>query len=198
MIMNGIDPRNILLMTFTNKAANEIKERIIKVVGKEGEKITVGTCHSVCNRILRQYGEAIGYCKTFTILSEDDSEKIIKKAAKQYGLESKDLKYYISLWKAKGWTTSEAMNNCNNSESDFANAYEVYQNELKRTQCMDFDDLLLNTVLLLENHSDIKKAVNNKWKYLAQDECQDMSDLDDKLMYLLAGEEQNVFFVGDL
>ena len=166
IVQGGIDPSKILLTTFTNKAANEIKERIIKVVGDEARKITVGTFHSICNRILRQYGEAIGYCKTFTILSEDDSEKIMKKAAKQYGLEYKDLKYYISLWKAKGWTTSEAMNNCNNSESDFANAYEVYQNELKRTQCMDFDDLLLNTVLLLENNTDIKKALNNKWQFV--------------------------------
>jgi DNA helicase-2/ATP-dependent DNA helicase PcrA len=84
MIMQGIDPSQILLTTFTNKAANEIKERIINVVGEEGKKITVGTFHSICNRILRQYGERMGYAKTFTILDESDADKIIKAAAKQY------------------------------------------------------------------------------------------------------------------
>ena len=78
MIMQGIDPASILKTTFTNKAAGEIKERIIKVIGDEAKKITVGTFHRICNRILRQYGERIGYCKTFTILSEDDADKIFK------------------------------------------------------------------------------------------------------------------------
>ena len=150
MIMQGIDPSQILLTTFTNKAANEIKERIIKVVGDEGKKMTVGTFHSICNRILRQYGEKIGYCKTFTILAEDDSEKIIKAAAKQYGLEAKDCKFYISQCKANMLTPGVALAKATNIDRDLASVYQVYQEELKRTQCMDFDDLLLNTVLLLE------------------------------------------------
>ena len=197
MIMQGIDPGQILLTTFTNKAAGEIKERIINVIGDEAKRITVGTFHSICNRILRQYGEKIGYYKTFTILSEDDSEKIMKKAAKQYAVETKDLKNYIAECKAKMLTPAKAMLSAQNGQKDLASAYAVYQDELKRSQAMDFDDLLLNTVMLLEQHADVKKALNNKWKFLEGDEIQDSSETDARLMELLAGEEQNVFFVGD-
>ena len=197
MIMQGIDPASILLTTFTNKAAGEIKERIIKVIGDEAKKITVGTFHSICNRILRQYGDRIGYCKTFTILSEDDADKVFKKAAKQYALEMKDLKFYVAECKAKMLTPSRALNIAQGSQVDLANAYQLYQDELKRTQSMDFDDLLLNTVMLLEQHEDVKQALNNKWKFLEGDEIQDSSETDARLMELLAGEDQNVFFVGD-
>ena len=197
MIIQGIDPRNILLTTFTNKAANEIKERIIKVVGEDGKKVTVGTFHSICNRILRQFGEKIGYQKTFSIMSEDDTDKIIKKAAKQYALEPKDLKFYISNCKANMLTPSQALLKATSSDQDMANAYKVYQDELMHNQSMDFDDLLLNTVMLLENHNDVKQALNNKWQYISGDEIQDSSTTDARLMELLAGENQNVFFVGD-
>ena len=197
MIMQGIDPSQILLTTFTNKAANEIKERIIKVVGDEGKKMTVGTFHSICNRILRQYGERIGYCKTFTILDDSDSEKIMKAAAKQYALEIKDVKFYIAQCKANLLTPAAAMAKATNTDRDLANVYKVYQDELQRSQCMDFDDLLLNTVLLLEQHTDVKQALNNKWQYILLDEQQDSSYTDSRLAELLAGEQQNIFFVGD-
>ena len=197
MIMQGIEPSQILLTTFTNKAANEIKERIIKVVGDEGKKMTVGTFHSICNRILRQYGEKIGYAKTFTILDENDSEKIMKAAAKQYGIEMKDVKFYIAQCKANLLTPEKAMIKATKSEQDLANCYQIYQDELKRIQAMDFDDLLLNAVLLIEGHEDVKQALNNKWQYILLDEQQDSSYTDSRLAELLAGEQQNIFFVGD-
>ena len=197
MIMQGIDPASILLTTFTNKAATEIKERIVKVVGEEGKQITVGTFHSVCNRILRIYGHKLGYTKTFTILSEDDTDKVIKKAAKQYGLDNSDLKAYISDCKSRLITPAKALANAKSNELSLANAYDVYQKTIFDNQSMDFDDLLLNTVILLENYADVKKALNNKWKYISGDEVQDSSDTDARLMELLAGEEQNVFLVGD-
>lgn len=197
MIMQGIEPSQILLTTFTNKAANEIKERIVKVVGEEGKKMTVGTFHSICNRILRQYGEKIGYAKTFTILDENDSEKIMKAAAKQYGLEMKDLKFYIAQCKANLLTPERAITKANKSEQDLASCYKIYQDELKRIQAMDFDDLLLNAVLLIEGHEDVKQALNNKWQYILLDEQQDSSYTDSRLAELLAGEQQNIFFVGD-
>ena len=197
MIMQGIDPASILLTTFTNKAANEIKERIVKVVGEEGKKITVGTFHSICNRILRIHGHKLGYTKTFTILSEDDTEKVLKKAAKQYGLEHADLKHYISSCKSKLLTPTKALEVASKSEETLANAYQVYQDTIFNNQSMDFDDLLLNAVTLLENYPEVKKALNNKWKYVSGDEVQDSSDTDARLMELLAGETQNVFLVGD-
>ena len=197
MIMQGIEPSQILLTTFTNKAANEIKERIVKVVGDEGKKMTVGTFHSICNRILRQYGEKIGYAKTFTILDENDSEKIMKAAAKQYGIEMKDVKFYIAQCKANLLTPERAMTKATKSEQDLASCYKIYQDELKRIQAMDFDDLLLNAVLLIEGHEDVKQALNNKWQYILLDEQQDSSYTDSRLAELLAGEQQNIFFVGD-
>ena len=197
MIMQGIDPSQILLTTFTNKAANEIKERIVKVVGDEGKKMTVGTFHSICNRILRQYGEKIGYTKTFTILDESDADKIIKAAAKQYAIEPKDLKFYISQCKANLLTPAMALAKATNAEKDMANCYKAYQDELVRTQSMDFDDLLLNAVLLIENHADVKQALNKRWQYILLDEQQDSSHTDSRLAELLAGDQQNIFFVGD-
>ena len=197
MIMQGIEPSQILLTTFTNKAANEIKERIVKVVGDEGKKMTVGTFHSICNRILRQYGEKIGYAKTFTILDDNDSEKIMKAAAKQYGIEMKDVKFYIAQCKANLLTPERAMTKATKSEQDLASCYKIYQDELKRIQAMDFDDLLLNAVLLIEGHEDVKQALNNKWQYILLDEQQDSSYTDSRLAELLAGEQQNIFFVGD-
>ena len=197
MIMQGINPASILLTTFTNKAATEIKERIVKVVGEDGKKITVGTFHSICNRILRIHVHKLGYTKTFTILSEDDTNKVMKKAAKQYALDDGALKAYVSACKSKLLTPSKAMEVAKGMEKDLANAYQVYQDTIFENQSMDFDDLLLNTVLLLENYPDVKKALNNKWKYISGDEVQDSSDTDARLMELLAGETQNVFLVGD-
>ena len=101
MILNGIDPSKILLTTFTNKAANEIKERIINVVGESGKQITVGTYHSICNKILRKYAEYIGYTKNFTILDETESDKIIKKVAEMYNVDKDLVKLFISSNKTK-------------------------------------------------------------------------------------------------
>lgn len=194
----GIDPSLILLTTFTNKAANEMKERIINVVGERGKKITVGTYHSICNKILRQYCTYIGYVKTFTILDADDSEKIIKEIAKEYGEDVASLKTFISNCKINCKTPSMAQQEAQEKNTTrLSNCYQAYQDKLKRDQCMDFDDLLLNTVLLLESEPKVKEQVNNKWQYISTDETQDSSELDSRLMYALSGPNHNIFFVGD-
>lgn len=198
MILSGIDPSKILLTTFTNKAANEIKQRIIDVVGPIGKKITVGTYHSICNKILRQYCTHLDYIKTFSILDEDESEKIIKEIAKQHGEDIASLKYYINNCKLKCKTPNMAQQEAQqNNTTRLANCYKAYQDELKKQQSMDFDDLLLNTVLLLESNPDVKSEVNNKWQYISADETQDSSELDSRLMYALSGPNHNIFFVGD-
>ena len=197
IMVHGIEPDNILMTTFTNKAANEIKERVVKAVGDHAKKLTVGTFHSICNRILRQYGFHLGYTKTFSIIDESDADKIIKNAAKQFGEDAKEIKCYISKCKSNMLTPAKALDGANRSQQGLAQAYQVYQDELKRTQSMDFDDLLLNTVILLENYPEVKTALNNRWKYIMTDECQDSSYLDARLVELLAGKDQNVFFVGD-
>ena len=194
----GIDPSTILLTTFTNKAANEMKERIVNIVGERGKRITVGTYHSICNRILRQYCTYIGYVKTFTIIDADDSDKIIREIAKEYGEDVASLKTFISNCKINCKTPSMAQQEAQEKNTTrLSNCYQAYQDKLKRDQCMDFDDLLLNTVLLLESEPTVKEQVNNRWQYISADETQDSSELDSRLMYALAGPNHNIFFVGD-
>lgn len=194
----GIDPSLILLTTFTNKAANEMKERIIDVVGERGKKITVGTYHSICNRILRQYCTYIGYVRTFSILDADDSDKIIKEIAKDFGEDFASLKTYIGNCKINCKTPAMAQAEAQERNTTrLSNCYQAYQDRLKRDQCMDFDDLLLNTVLLLESEPTVKEQVNSKWQYVSADETQDSSELDSRLMYALSGPHHNIFFVGD-
>lgn len=198
MIANGVDPSQILLTTFTNKAANEMKERIVSIVGDKGKRITVGTFHSICNRILRRHGHYLNYEKTFTILDEDETDKIIKKISKKYNIEPSVIKTYISECKLHCKLASQAFKEASNdTERGLAQCYTEYQDELKRNQCMDFDDLLLQTVVLLENYPNVKKEINNKWQYISADENQDSSQLDCRLIYLLSGKNHNVFFVGD-
>ena len=194
----GIDPSTILLTTFTNKAANEMKERIVNIVGERGKRITVGTYHSICNRILRQYCTYIGYVKTFTIIDADDSDKIIREIAKEYGEDVASLKTFISNCKINCKTPSMAQQEAQEKNTTrLSNCYQAYQDKLKRDQCMDFDDLLLNTVLLLESEPTVKEQVNNRWQYISADETQDSSELDSRLMYALSGPNHNIFFVGD-
>ena len=194
----GIDPSTILLTTFTNKAANEMKERIVNIVGERGKRITVGTYHSICNRILRQYCTYIGYVKTFTIIDADDSDKIIREIAKEYGEDVASLKTFISNCKINCKTPSIAQQEAQEKNTTrLSNCYQAYQDKLKRDQCMDFDDLLLNTVLLLESEPTVKEQVNNRWQYISADETQDSSELDSRLMYALSGPNHNIFFVGD-
>lgn len=198
MILEGIDPSKILLTTFTNKAANEMKQRIVKAVGDIGNNITVGTFHSICNKILRTYAEKINYNRYFTILDESESDKIIEKLCKKYELEKKFLKNFISYNKCHYILPSMAIKRADNDTNrKMATCYQLYQETLKNQMSMDFDDLLLNTVILLENNPDVKRQINNKWEYISADENQDSSDLDAKLLELLAGEKQNIFLVGD-
>lgn len=198
MISNGIDPANILLTTFTNKAANEMKERIVDKVGEKGKRITVGTYHSICNRILRQYADELDYNKTFTIMDENDTDKILKQLAKEYNMDAGLLKSSISAFKAHYQTPQQAINNTtSDTEKQVAELYGKYQDELKRQMAMDFDDLIFNAIKLLETHKDIKENINNRWKYISSDETQDMSIADTRLTYLLSGPNNNIFFVGD-
>ena len=131
-ILNGIDPSQICLFTFTNKAANEMKERIRVAVGELADKITVGTYHSVCHRLLRKYATHIGFNKNFTILSQDDCTKKLKKIAKELNVEHENLGAYISQKKDRVILPSQALLSANGAEQVLANGYEKYQSELKK------------------------------------------------------------------
>ena len=175
-----------------------MKERIVSIVGDRGKRITVGTFHSICNRILRKHGHYLNYERTFTILDEEETDKIMKKIAKRYNFELAIVKTYIGDCKLHCKLTNQAYKEAETDvDKQLAQCYSEYQSELKRNKCMDFDDLLLQTVVLLENYPEVKKTINNKWKYISADENQDSSQLDSKLIYLLSGKNNNVFFVGD-
>lgn len=198
MIANGVDPATILLTTFTNKAANEIKERVIDKIGEKGKLLTVGTYHSICYKILRQYATKLEYNKHFTIIDESDSDKILKEIGKKYSVEADTLKQAISEYKTQYKTPQQAMQEVDTEkQKDIINGYQEYQDELKRQMVMDFDDLLFNCVKLFELFPDVLAEINNRWQYISCDEVQDSSHLDSRLTYYLSGPNNNIFMVGD-
>lgn len=198
MIINGINPAHICLFTFTNKAAREMKERIKSFIGEESDKITMGTYHSVCCRILRKYAKAIDFTSNFTILDSDESLKIIRKYSKEYDIEAKAAVAAISDSKKKLLTPSAAMLVARDDlAKKCANVYQKYEDELKRQNAMDFDNLINNTIKLLENNPEIKQALNNQWQFIVADEYHDSSKCDLKLIELLSGEAENVCMILD-
>lgn len=198
--IENIDPQNILLFTFTNKAANELKERIKNKIGDNADKITVGTYHSVCSRILRQYCDRIGYRKKFTIYDTEDSEAVIKRIIKQYKTEIhlSNVCSYISDQKNSLVRPSVALINAKNStERLYAEIYQKYQTELINQNSMDFDDLIVNTIYLLENNLDVLENVNKKYRFIVADESHDSNPRDLKLIELLAGDNKNICLILD-
>ena len=198
MILKGISPSNIVLFTFTNKAAKEIKERIISAVGEKGNYITIGTYHSVCSRILRTYATHLNYEKNFSILDADEAKKILKKIADKYnGVDTDYAIATILSWKKDGITVQKASQNAYGGEVAIANIYRDYQKELHETMCMDFDDLIINTITLLKNFPEVKKEVNNKFKYVSADEFHDSSKCDLNLIKLISGYNDNLCMIFD-
>ena len=167
MILNGVDPSQICLFTFTNKAANEMKERVKSAVGDDANNITCGTYHSIAHRLLRKYATRIGFNKNFTIMSSDDCKKILKRIGKERNIDPDNLGVYISAKKDKVILPEKALiNAATETEKQLANAYSEYQAELKRQMAMDFDDLIIYTIILLDNNEDIKQRINNQWRYI--------------------------------
>lgn len=165
MINKGVAPESIILFTFTNKAAKEIKKRISEAV-TDGRNITIGTYHSICVRILRRYADYIGYSKNFTIFDTSDTSAIIKKICKASHVEDKRASNYISDCKKKLIRPEQAIKAADGYDNKLAAVYRDYQQELKLQGGMDFDDLILNTIALLENNSDVLKTINNTYRYI--------------------------------
>lgn len=198
MISQGVRPENVCLFTFTNKAAREMKERIVSYIGEDANSITMGTYHSVCCKLLRRYAKAIEFTNNFTILDSDESLKIIKKFAKEHNIEPKDAVAAISDFKKRLLTPSAAMlSTTDELKKKCASVYQKYEDELKRQNAMDFDNLIINTIRLLEANPDIKEAINKQWKYIVADEYHDSSKCDLRLIELLGGTEENVCMILD-
>ena len=205
ILQSGLcQPWNILAITFTNKAAGELKERIINTVPEGGGDIWAATFHSTCARILRRYGDRLGYSSHFTVYATDDQKKLAKDIVKQLGLDEKQLpvKSILSeISKAKDkMITPEEMKK--NADYDFrkmsiAKVYEIYQARLKTADAMDFDDLLCKTVELFEQCPEILGYYQNQFKYIMVDEYQDTNRVQYKFISMLAEKYGNICVVGD-
>lgn len=197
MLLSGIKPENILLFTFTNKAAKEIKQRISSALGESiSSKITTGTYHSFCCRLLRQYGKVLGYKKGWSIYDSEDSKKLLMKITKGLDVNSNIVQSYISNMKRRLTSPASAIR-FDEKNQEFANLYFTYQSTLIKQNAMDFDDLIFNAIKLLKNNPDIHYEVSNSYKYISADESHDSSPADIELIRLLSSEHNNVCFILD-
>ena len=199
-------PWSIIAITFTNKAANELKERLAFLLGPEAEDIWAMTFHSACCRILRREIERMGYTRSFTIYDSSDSERVMKEIVKDMGLDEKTFpaKYVlaaISREKDKLHMPEDCLARAEESGDlralPIARAYGRYQQQLKDNNALDFDDLILVTVQLLQQYEDVRRYYQHKFKYVLVDEYQDTNNLQYLLTSLLAGGSRNICVVGD-
>ena len=197
-------PWQVLAITFTNKAAGELRERLVSAIGDEANDIWAYTFHSCCSRILRRFGERIGYTNHFTIYDTDDSRRVMKQCQKQLGIEDKLINHKsilaeISRAKDSLISPDEYKQTSQNDfrKSKIAECYEMYQKELKKSDAMDFDDIIFNTVKLLGENEDVRDLYQTQFKYVMVDEYQDTNHAQYVLTSLLADKYKNICVVGD-
>lgn len=199
LIAQGVPPEDILAVTFTNKAATEMRERLAKMIDPDqAKKVTMSTFHALCVRILRQDIDKLGYKKNFSIYDEGDTTGLIKKiitrtAAKDEKLEPQTAKSLISRAKNNGWSEVSP-----GEEKTLAGAvFARYQQEMKTLNAVDFDDLLVLTVKLLNEHAVVRERWQRRFGYLMVDEFQDTNKLQLEMVSNLADHRKNVAVVGD-
>lgn len=197
-------PWQILAITFTNKAAGELKERICNAVPEGGSDIWAATFHSTCARILRRYGDRIGFTSHFTVYGTDDQKKLVKDILKQLNYDEKMLPVKrvlneISKAKDEMLTPQEMLKiaGYDNLKQSVAKVYEIYQSRLKTADAMDFDDMLCKTVELFQKCPDILEFYQNQFKYIMVDEYQDTNKVQYKFVSMLAAKYGNICVVGD-
>ena len=199
-------PWSIIAITFTNKAANEIKDRLSALLGPSAQDIWAMTFHSACCRILRRDIEAMGYTRSFTIYDTADSERVMKGILKDLDMDEKTFppKYVlgaISRQKDRMISAGEMLQSAENSgdirAKYIARAYEKYQTQLKENNALDFDDIIYVTVQLLQQNEEIRRYYQKKFRYVLVDEYQDTNHMQYLLTSLLAGGYENICVVGD-
>ena len=205
----GVDPFHILALTFTNKAANEMKERIIKLVGDEGRNLWMGTFHSIFARVLRAEATKLGYTSSFTIYDTDDSKSAIKQVVKQLNLDPKVYKpttvlSRISMAKSNLMGPKDYQENPEVYQTDIDSKrpaigmiYQMYDQRLHNSNAMDFDDLLFNMNILLRDFPDVLLKYQQRFQYIMVDEYQDTNYAQYLIVKKLAARNQNICVVGD-
>jgi DNA helicase-2/ATP-dependent DNA helicase PcrA len=197
-------PNQILSVTFTNKAAKEMQTRVSKMLGSAATGLSwLGTFHSICAKILRKHATAANLNSNFTIIDTDDQTRLIKNICKSENIDIKQLapRFILAIidrWKNKGYYPSEVIiNNKDIYEKTILPLYKIYQQKLIDLNSCDFGDLILHTVKILENYSDIRQIYTTNFKYILVDEYQDTNFIQSKWLNLLSEKTKNLCCVGD-
>ena len=193
-------PWNCLVVTFTNRAAKEMKERVEAIIGEAANSVWLGTFHSVCVKILRAHAELVGLHSNFTILNEDDQKRLVKQICEAEGIDDK--KYppqsivdCIQRWKDKGLTIDKIQ--LEYKENVTTRVYKLYQERMITTYCVDFSDIILHTLTILLSNPDVLEKYQSRFKYIMVDEYQDTNVTQYLLLRLLSQKYHNLCCVGD-
>jgi DNA helicase-2/ATP-dependent DNA helicase PcrA len=197
----GIPPYNIMAVTFTNKAAGEMRSRLAGLVGTKLQKLTIGTFHAICARILRQEAETLGLRRDFVIYDRSDQLSLVRQALKDLNLDDKTYRpqaVHGAISRAKNeLITPQTFRPQTYWQEIAGRVYGRYQELLVANNAVDFDDLLMSTVYLFREHSDVLSGYQRRYIYIMVDEWQDTNTAQYELVRLLAGKRRNVFVVGD-
>ena len=203
LIEGGVHPMRVLAITFTNKAAGEMRDRVEALVGPVARQMWVSTFHAACVRILRAHADLLGFPKTFSIYDQSDAQRLVSYVIRDLGLDVKrfparGVQARISLWKNELLTPGKAKDRATGMlESKHADVYIEYQLRLERAGAMDFDDLLMRTVQLLKQHPDVLAMYQERFEHILIDEYQDTNISQNEIVLMLGAKHHNVCVVGD-